>query len=241
MTDNIYLDKQKEDKKEKAELTAMAGKIQDPIISTEQIVAVLSRTPKQYLYDRPAKGGGKWTYVSGGYVKKTLNRVFGWRWSFQIVDKFREDGEVIVQGRLIILNDEGVPCITKEDFGKKEIMCKKNSTTPLSIGNDYKSASTDALKRCAYQLGIASDVYAPKEFNELKGNPSEMINEKKSNRQRQCEVCGEWFDTDKPFMKECRDCYKLSREEKKSKVDEIKKEAEAEEKKLGGQPFTNKK
>jgi hypothetical protein len=229
-----YLDQPNKTEKSLAE---KANKIQNPILSVEQIVAILAKTPKQYKYTRPAKGGGTWTYVSGGYVKKTLNRVFGWRWSFQVVDKWKEDNEVIVQGRLTILNDEGEPCIIKEDIGNKEIMTKKNSNLPLSIGNDYKSATTDALKRCAYQLGFASDVYAPQEFREFSVDTAEDSIEQSF--QRNCEVCGDWFDTDKRFVKECKKCYNLSKEEKKKTIEDREKKIEAEKKALKGQPFNN--
>jgi len=155
-----------------------AQKIQNPVITTNQIIALLAKTPTKYTYKRPAKGGGQWTYISGGYVKKTLNRIFGWNWSFEITDKFKEDGEVIVQGKLTIRNNEGNTLIVKEDFGKKEIMCKKGSSAPLSIGNDYKSASTDSLKRCAFQLGLASDIYAPQEYRELENPIKTITNDK---------------------------------------------------------------
>lgn len=155
-------------------LAKQAGKIQSPVITANQIVALLAKTPAKYTYTRPGKGGKDWTYVSGGYVKKTLNRIFGWNWSFEIIDKFKDEGEVMVQGRLTIRNNEGVIIIVKEDFGKKEILCTKGTDKALSIGNDYKSASTDCLKRCAFQLGLASDIYAPQEYRELE-NPQESI------------------------------------------------------------------
>ena len=41
------------------------------------------------------------------------------------------------------------------------------STQPLDLGNDLKAATTDALKKCASELGIASDIYAPNEFKAI--------------------------------------------------------------------------
>jgi hypothetical protein len=172
-----YLEGEVAEEKSLTVVKSQVGKIQNPIITSNQIIALLARTPEKYKYTRPAKGGGDWTYVSGGYVKKTLNRIFGWAWSFEIKDKWKEDGEVVVLGKLLIVNGKGEVFLAKEDFGKKEIVCKRGTDKPLSIGNDYKSAATDCLKRCAYQLGLASDVYAPEEFNQLKNIENSILNE----------------------------------------------------------------
>lgn len=37
----------------------------------------------------------------------------------------------------------------------------------LDFGNDLKAASTDALKKCASLLGIASDVYGKSEYKDI--------------------------------------------------------------------------
>ena len=39
-----------------------------------------------------------------------------------------------------------------------------NKPIPLDFGNDLKAATSDALKKCAAQLGVAADVYDPDEF-----------------------------------------------------------------------------
>jgi predicted glycosyltransferase involved in capsule biosynthesis len=38
---------------------------------------------------------------------------------------------------------------------------------PLDFGNDLKAAATDAFKKCASLLGVASDVYESDEFMEI--------------------------------------------------------------------------
>jgi spore coat polysaccharide biosynthesis protein SpsF (cytidylyltransferase family) len=52
-------------------------------------------------------------------------------------------------------------------FGNKDIMYRKGTEEPLSIGNDLKSAATDALKKCAAEIGIAADIYNAEEFREV--------------------------------------------------------------------------
>jgi len=139
----------------------------DTFVDSKQLAFMLGRTPEQHIYSRPAKGGGTWSYVTGIYVQKILNYVFGWNWDFQIVDKGREGNLVWVQGRLTIRDKDGNIRIIKEQFGRADIKMKRGSNEALDYGNDLKAASTDALKKCASQLGIASDVYGKNEFKDV--------------------------------------------------------------------------
>ena len=132
--------------------------IKTPLLRAEQILQIVQRTPINHIYTRPAKGGGKWDYVTGVYVKKVLNYVFGYMWDFQVVDKAREGSQIWVQGRLTIRDKGGKAMIIKEQFGRADIKFKRESKEILDYGNDLKSASTDALKKCASELGIASDI-----------------------------------------------------------------------------------
>ena len=132
-----------------------------------QLQHLLKKTPAKYVKTRPAKGGGTWNYVSGGYVKKVLNLMFGWDWDFEILDEtiYFEAREVVVKGRLTCRSNGKT--IVKTQFGNKDLICKRGTDIPLSIGNDLKSASTDCLKKCASEIGIASDIYNPEEFREI--------------------------------------------------------------------------
>jgi len=136
-------------------------------IKEKQLLFILQKTPANHISSRPAKGGGTWDYVTGDYVKKVLNYVFGWMWDFEIKDKGREGDLVWVQGRLTIKNKVGKPMIVKEQFGRADIKMKKGTKIPLDYGNDLKAATTDALKKCASELGIASDVYGKNEFTKI--------------------------------------------------------------------------
>ena len=141
--------------------------IKTPLLRAEQILQIVQRTPINHIYTRPAKGGGKWDYVTGVYVKKVLNYVFGYMWDFQVVDKGREGKQIWVQGRLTIRDKGGKVMIIKEQFGRADIKFKRESKEILDYGNDLKSASTDALKKCASELGIASDIYGKNEFKDI--------------------------------------------------------------------------
>lgn len=144
--------------------------IKEGFVNDKQVIKMLGRTPPNHKYSRPGKGGGHWTYVTGVYVKKVLNHVFGWNWSFEIVEHGREQNIVWVLGKLIIHHPKDPQRqIVKMQYGRKEIMFKKGKPDEmLDFGNDLKAAATDALKKCASELGIAGDVYAAEEFKEIK-------------------------------------------------------------------------
>lgn len=143
-------------------------------LNGNQLKFLLKRTPAQYVRKRPAKGGGQWDYVSGGYVKKMLNLMFGFDWDFEILEQLILHGEAIVKGRLTCRTNGKT--IIKTQFGNKDIVYKKQSEAdaklnldkiPLSIGNDLKAAATDCLKKCAAEIGIAADIYNKEEFREI--------------------------------------------------------------------------
>lgn len=149
------------------------SKAKDLALNLEQVNFVLAKTPKSAIRQRPAKGGGTWNYVSGNYIRKVLNLMFGWDWDFEILNEFIniEHGEVVVKGQLTCRTNGKT--IIKTQYGNKDIMFRKGTREPLSIGNDMKAAATDALKKCATELGIAQDVYAPQEYKEVRVIESE--------------------------------------------------------------------
>ena len=139
----------------------------DTPITQKQILQIFQRTPREHIHERPGKGGGNWTYVTGVYVKKVLNYTFGWLWDYQIIDKGKEGDQVWVQGRLTIRNEKLEPIIIKEQFGSADVKFKRGTKVLLDYGNDLKAAATDALKKCASEIGIASDIYGKNEFMEI--------------------------------------------------------------------------
>jgi hypothetical protein len=145
--------------------------VDDNSLNANQLALILKKTPAQYVKARPAKGGGTWDYVTGGYVKKCLNLMFGWDWDFEIIEQMVMHGEAIVKGKLTCRSNGKE--IVKMQFGNKDIMYRKDvdkdgNRQPLSIGNDLKAATTDCLKKCAAEIGIASDIYNKEDFREIK-------------------------------------------------------------------------
>lgn len=134
-------------------------------MSEKQVVRLVQKTPPQHIYTRPGKGGQTFTYVTGHYVEKVLNYAFGWNWDFEIVAHGREGSQVWVQGKLTVKDDRN-HTITKSQFGRADIKFLKGTKDAVDFGNDLKAASTDAMKKCASLLGIASDIYGKAEYKQ---------------------------------------------------------------------------
>ena len=100
-------------------------------------------------------------YVEGHVVTSRLNDAFDGNWSFEVV-KYRilkDTDEVLVLGKLTA---EGV---TKMAFGSKEIERSKDTKAIVSLGDDLKAASTDALKKAASLLGVGLYLYSDQRPN----------------------------------------------------------------------------
>lgn len=139
--------------------------IKDLPYNDNQIKVLLSKTPKEFIKERPARGGGKWEYVSVGYIQKQLDLLFGFDWDFEILSETIGHGEVVVKGKLTARCNGKT--IVKTQYGNKDIMYRKDGSTPLSIGNDMKAAASDCLKKCASLIGVARDIYAKDDFKEV--------------------------------------------------------------------------
>lgn len=146
------------------------------VFNQNQIQKIFNSTPARYKYDRPAKGGGNWTYIKSSYVRKVLDGVFGFNWNFDIETTLAEAFEIakltkvcVVKGTLtgkVSVDGEWLE-IRKTQFGRSEVKFKRESTEPLDFGNDMKAATSDCLKKCASLFGIGADVYEAGEFMEI--------------------------------------------------------------------------
>lgn len=134
-------------------------------IKENQVLQMLQRTPEEHIYTRPGKGGKDFQYVTGTYIKKVLNFVFGWNWDFEVVEHGKEGKQVWVLGKLTVKDSQG-HSITKNQFGRADIKMLKAGGM-VDYGNDLKAATTDALKKCASEFGIASDIYGKAEFKDV--------------------------------------------------------------------------
>jgi len=118
-------------------------------------------TPAVYIRTKPGRGNRPVRYVEGGFVIARLNQVLGpLNWSFQVTERGESarknetsaEGEVWVKGELTIHDHKSGAKVTKVQFGQHPI--HKN----VPVGDAFKAAGTDALKKCAAMLGIGLDV-----------------------------------------------------------------------------------
>lgn len=139
-------------------------------LKSQQLLHILQRTPREHVYKRKGKGGQEFEYVTGTYMKKVLNYAFGWMWDFKVLEHGQEKNLIWVLGELTVKDMKG-HSITKTQFGRSDVKFYRDKTKgTVDFGNDLKAATTDALKKCAAELGIASDVYGKEEFKDIKLN-----------------------------------------------------------------------
>jgi hypothetical protein len=137
------------------------------LFSEAQRRLILNETPRYVIKQRKGKGGIYFDYVDTGYVIEQLNLLTGFHWDTQILsdlnskdywdvaEKFKQVG---VHLKLTAHAGKNTRCI--EDVGRADLKTKTDGTGYLDVWNDVKSAVSDAIKRCARQMGIALDVYS---------------------------------------------------------------------------------
>lgn len=103
------------------------------------------------------KGGTALTYIPVSEVITRLNRVFGvCGWSSVIMRCERDERDpdfIVAHVRLSIDGDFDHPIVTKDGFGGQKIKRTKNGDI-VDLGDEFKGAISDALKKAAQQLGI---------------------------------------------------------------------------------------
>lgn len=143
---------------------------------------IVAPTPPKYIMQREGAGGKMFDYVSGWYAKKCANYAFGFNHSFEIKTREICGTSAIVEGRFIVTDPKsGRQIFFKDDIGGHQIRFSKGAAhtaeNAVDIANDYKSAATDALKRCMAQIGFFMDVYgvgeAKDDGNYTNGRPED--------------------------------------------------------------------
>ena len=103
------------------------------------------------------KGGTALTYIPVSEVITRLNRVFGvCGWSSTIIRCERDERDpdfIVAHVRLSIDSDFNHPTVTKDGFGGQKIKRTKNGDI-VDLGDEFKGAISDALKKAAQQFGI---------------------------------------------------------------------------------------
>ena len=107
----------------------------------------------KFIKQRKGRGNVMLDYLETHSVIQRLNDSLESNWSFEIVSHEQVGDEVVVLGKLTA---EGV---TKMQFGSSAIARAKSTNEIISIGDDFKSAASDCLKKCATLLGVGLHLY----------------------------------------------------------------------------------
>lgn len=159
--------KVKKAKAKKRKSKPMAITIVKAPLTVRQLLTIGEVTPTEQVYERKGKAGKMFKYVRGSYIKDRLNKIFGWMWDFEVVQHGVEKNLIWVLGKLTVKDMKG-HTITKMQFGRADVKYYRDkSKGTVDFGNDLKAATTDALKKCASELGIARDVYSQQETKEI--------------------------------------------------------------------------
>lgn len=142
---------------------ALEGKGLTPLTDVQiQQIQKHAKTPTEFIEKRVALGGGEWNYVRVQDVMNWLDDTFGLNgWEFRIIQTMKEENQVVIAGQLTVVYPNG-SVMSEENFGSSEIKVKKAGGI-LDLGNDYKAARADCLKKCASRW-IARDIYGLDEF-----------------------------------------------------------------------------
>jgi len=117
---------------------------------------------KEQIKQRKGNFGDMIDYVETHAVIQRLNDSFEGQWSFEIVSQEHTGSEVIVLGKLTA---DGV---SKTQFGSNKITLSKAGEV-VSLGDDWKAAGSDALKKTASLFGVGLHLYGA----DRKDQPSE--------------------------------------------------------------------
>jgi len=108
---------------------------------------------KEQIKQRKGNFGDTIDYVEAHAVIKRLNDAFEGQWSFEVLTQENNGSQVMVLGKLTA---DGV---SKTQFGCSSITTNSKTGEIVSLGDDWKAATSDALKKSASLFGIGLHLY----------------------------------------------------------------------------------
>lgn len=97
--------------------------------------------------------GGTYKYHKGSDIIRCLNDAFGHSWSSEKIEEKVLDEQVLILAALTVMTEQG-DTIVHHGYGSADIKRHSSTGKVLNIGNVYKSAFTNAVKKAAEQFGI---------------------------------------------------------------------------------------
>lgn len=132
--------------------------------------------------------GVELVYLPVSEVINRLNRVLGVNgWSFEIVSVKRDevDSDEIIAHVVLTAMVDGRQ-IVRHGFGGQLIKRSKKDNKPVDLGNDFKGAVSDALKKAAQTLGIG--LYLARSSDALDAEEAIMASEDQSTQPQHSSV-----------------------------------------------------
>ena len=129
---------------------------------------------RDQLKQREGQRGKILTYVDVAAVIERLNEACD-SWSFEIEKYEVKDGEALVLGKLTA---DGV---IKTAFGGSSVTVDREGSV-VSIADDLKAASSDALKKAASMLGVGLELYGGARRDDPVHGPRERAPDKPGER-----------------------------------------------------------
>lgn len=124
--------------------------------NSSEIAKLLSEPFPEEMEKTIVKSGVSLIYLPISEVINRLNKVLGVdNWSFEIISVRRDEvdvDEIIAHVSLSAIIDG--KSVVKHGFGGQSVKRQKKDNKPVDLGNDFKGAVSDALKKAAQQFGV---------------------------------------------------------------------------------------
>lgn len=132
----------------------------------EQVMLIQQATPANYIKSHSGRGGQQFKFVPIGLTIERLNMIFGYGWSFEVVDQ----GTVVIGEKIVSVWVRGFMEIVGADgtrlqrpaFGGSDVEYYQSGPKagqPLSIADNFKGATSDAIGKAASAFGLWLDLY----------------------------------------------------------------------------------
>lgn len=138
----------------------LGGVLFAPHVST----VIATQTPDSEKERLPGKD---FDYVRVGWMRRQMEAAFPMSWDVEFFETANAETllkakAIVVKARITVRHPATrEPLMVKEAFGGVGVKFRKDTSEPLDLGNDYKSAQADAMKKALSLFGISSDVYEP--------------------------------------------------------------------------------
>ena len=122
--------------------------------------------PDDAIRSRRGGHGKELRYLETWRIIDRLNRAFAHNWTFRILEWKVMENEVVVHAELEAAG------VSKQAFGGSTITRNRDTGEAISIGDDVKAASSDALKKASTSLGVGlAQLYGSREAGKQESKP----------------------------------------------------------------------